>query len=58
MATLFLSGIPDLPQNGSELAKRYRNWQHSTFVQRSYKRVGLLFERIVKHIKEELNEDE
>ena len=51
MATLFTSGQLDLPQNGNEPKYMYRNWQHSTFVQRSYKRVYQLFKVINQHLK-------
>ena len=51
MAILFTSGQLDLPQNGNEPKYMYRNWQHSTFVQRSYKRVHQLFKVINQHIK-------
>ena len=56
MATLFTSGMGDLPPNGDEFEDRHRDWQHSTFVQRSYKRVHQLFRVIMKHIKETANE--
>ena len=51
MAALFTSGVNDLPQNGNEPKYMHRNWQHSTFVQRSYKRVHQLFKVINQHIK-------
>lgn len=35
---------------------KHRDWQHSTFVQRSYKRVHQLYREIVKHIKEAQHE--
>ena len=56
MATLFTSGIGDLPSNGEDSSDKHRDWQHSTFVQRSYKRVNQLFKEIMKHIKESANE--
>ena len=56
MASLFTSGQSDLPENGSDSEDKYRDWQHSTFVQRSYKRVYQLFKVIVKHIKEVTSE--
>jgi hypothetical protein len=58
MATLFTSGIDDLPANipDDDYKTKYRDWQHSTFVQRSYKRVHQLYETIVKHVKEAENE--
>ena len=53
MATLFTAGRDDLPENHAvDTKKMHRNWQHSTFVQRSYKRVHQLFETINQHIKE------
>ena len=51
MATLFTFGRADLPQNGNKPKDMHRNWQHSTFVQRSYKRVHQLFKVINQHIK-------
>ena len=51
MAALFTSGVNDLPQNGNEPKYMHRNWQHSTFVQRSYRRVHQLFKVINQHIK-------
>ena len=51
MAT-FIDGQEDLPVNGSNPEKKYRDWQHSTFVQRSYKRVHRLYKEIIKHMKE------
>ena len=51
MAVLFTSGQYDLPQNGDKVKDKYRDWQHSTFVQRSYKRVHQLFKVINQHIK-------
>ena len=56
MALVFVAGIGDLPSNGDEFEDRHRDWQHSTFVQRSYKRVNQLFKMIMKHIKETANE--
>ena len=57
MATMFTSGRDDLPENHKTNTKKmHRNWQHSTFVQRSYKRVHQLYEEIVKHIKEAQHE--
>ena len=46
MATLFNDGIDDLPPNGINIKDRHRDWQHSTFIQRSYKRVNRLFKKI------------
>ena len=57
MAILFTSGRDDLPENhATDTKKMHRNWQHSTFVQRSYKRVHQLYKEIVKHIKEAQHE--
>ena len=53
MGTLFISGRDDLPANDpSDTRKKHRDWQHSSFVQRSYKRVHQLYKEIIKHIKE------
>ncbi len=38
------------------MKKMHRDWQHGTFVQRSYKRVHQLFKAITQTIKEESNE--
>ena len=51
MAMVFTSGIDDLPTNGEKAKYKHRDWQHSTFVQRSYKRVHQLFKIIDQHIK-------
>ena len=51
MAVLFTSGQDDLPPNGDKAKYKHRDWQHSTFVQRSYKRVHQLFKIINQHIK-------
>ena len=57
MAILFTSGQDDLPVNHTtDTKKMHRNWQHSTFVQRSYKRVHQLYKEIVKHIEEAQHE--
>ena len=45
---IYITGQSDLPENGRESKDRYRDWQHSTFVQRSYKRVNQLFKEINK----------
>ena len=46
-------GQSDLPANhATDPEKRFRDWQHSTFVQRPYKRVHQLYDEIIKHIKE------
>ena len=50
MAT-FTEGQNDLPPNGKELDEKYRDWQHSTFIQRSYKRTSRLFLEIIKVMK-------
>ena len=52
MATLFTSGQDDLPPNGEEITERHKDWQHSTFVQRSYKRTHQLFKTIIQYINE------
>ena len=52
MATLCLSGIDDLPYNGDKPEKKHRDWQHSTFVQRSYKRTYQLYKIIIGLIEE------
>ena len=53
MATLFTCGRDDLPVNhASDTTKKHRDWQHSTFVQRSYKRVHQLYKTIIQHVKE------
>ena len=48
MAALFNDGIDDLPPNGTNIKDRHRDWQHSTFVQRSYRRVHRLFKKITQ----------
>ena len=52
MATLFVYGRNDLPENGEATTEMHRNWQHSTFVQRSYKRTHQLFQTIINFITE------
>lgn len=49
-------GQEDLPVNGSKPEEKHRDWQHSTFVQRSYKRTHQLFKVITQLIKETDNE--
>ena len=56
MAILFTSGQSDLPSNGSDTEDKHQDWQHSTFVQRSYKRVHQLYKVIIQHTKETHNE--
>ena len=56
MAFLFDIGKGDLPPNGDKPKDKHRDWQHSTFVQRSYKRVHQLFKVMTKFIKEDSNE--
>ena len=56
MAVLFDVGKDDLPENENEPEKRHQDWQHSTFVQRSYKRTGQLFKKVIQLIKVEANE--
>ena len=48
----YTDGQRDLPENGRKAKEMYRNWQNSTFVQRSYKRTHQLFEEINRFIKE------
>lgn len=52
----FTDGQADLPENGKKVEEHYRDWQHSTFVQRSYKRTRQLFRRIMEIIKENSHE--
>ena len=52
MASLFTYGRNDLPENGESTTEMHRNWQHSTFVQRSYKRSHQLFQTIISLITE------
>ena len=52
MAALFDIGIDDLPINGTKAKDKHRDWQHSTFVQRSYKRTHQLFKKITQLLKE------
>ena len=52
MASLFAYGRNDLPENGESTTEMHRNWQHSTFVQRSYKRTHQLFQTIISLITE------
>ena len=48
----FIAGQEDLPENeDDEPENRYRDWQHSTFVQRSYKRTGRLYKEIIWFMK-------
>ena len=57
MGTVFTDGRDDLPENHpTDTKKKHRDWQHSTFVQRSYKRVHQLFKVIIQLIKEIPNE--
>ena len=57
MAEEFTTGLGDLPENhATDTKKKHRDWQHSTFVQRSYKRVHLLYKVIIQYIKETHNE--
>ena len=50
MAALFTDGKNDLPVNGIDFDERYRDWQHSTFVQRSFKRTKQLYRKIIEII--------
>ena len=57
MAEEFATGLGDLPENhATDTKKKHRDWQHSTFVQRSYKRVHLLYKVIIQHVKEKQHE--
>ena len=49
----FTYGQEDLPANGTIAKDKHRDWQHSTFVQRSYKRTQQLFKRIIRIMKGE-----
>jgi len=52
MATI-TDGQEDLPVNGKMAKDKHRDWQHSTFVQRSYKRTRQLFKTIIEIMKGE-----
>ena len=52
----FSDGQGDLPENGQRIQDKHRNWQHSTFVQRSYKRTHQLFDQLINFIKENSHE--
>ena len=52
----FTDGQSDLPENGQEMGDKHRNWQHSTFVQRAYKRTHQLFDQLIGFIKENSHE--
>ena len=52
----FTDGQGDLPENGQRIQDKHRNWQHSTFVQRSYKRTHQLFDQLINFIKENFHE--
>ena len=56
MATLFTSGRNELPANENKPEKRHRDWQHSTFAQRSFKRVHQLYKVIIQLVKETQHE--
>ena len=51
MAEECATGLEDLPPNGEAANEKYQDWQHSTFVQRSYKRTRELYKRIIHLIK-------
>ena len=53
---VYKDGQDDLPKNEEDPEKRYQDWQHSTFVQRSYKRVNQLYKQIIKIMKEGKND--
>ena len=46
----FTEGQEDLPQNGEDDDEKYQDWQHSTLIQRSYKRTRELYKRIILFI--------
>ena len=52
MATI-TDGQEDLPVNGQKAKDKHRDWQHSTFVQRSYKRTRQLFRTLIGILKGE-----
>ncbi len=52
---LYMVGQEDLPENGTKSKDKYKDWQHSTFVQRSYKRTHQLFKRIMQAMKGEMD---
>ena len=52
----FTDGQGDLPENGQRIQDKHRNWQHSTFVQRSYKRTHQLFDQLINFIEENFHE--
>jgi len=52
---LYMVGQEDLPENGTKAKDKYKDWQHSTFVQRSYKRTHQLFKRIMQAMKGEVD---
>lgn len=48
----FIAGQEDLPESEDvEPENRHRDWQHSTFVQRSYKRTSRLYKEIIRIMK-------
>ena len=49
--TDYTQGQDDLPVNGRSAEDKHRDWQHSTFVQRSYKRTVRLFDEIINVMK-------
>ena len=51
-----VDGQDDLPPNGTETTERHKDWQHSTFVQRSFKRVHQLYKVIIQLVKETQHE--
>ena len=52
---LYMVGQEDLPENGTKSKDKHKDWQHSTFVQRSYKRTHQLFKRIMQAMKGEMD---
>ena len=49
----YTDGQSDLPVNGTDADEKYRDWQHSTFVKRSYKRTHQLYNQIIELLNEE-----
>ena len=47
MATSYISGKEDLPTNGDASNEKHQDWQHDTFVQRSFKRTKQLYREII-----------
>ena len=47
MATSYIYGKEDLPTNGDASNEKHQDWQHDTFVQRSFKRTKQLYREII-----------